>query len=469
MAEYNVKDSTDYGGKDAPTWMSYGFHFPGYHNAYLSVTDKQSGEEVLNLQFKISPSSFTDARSMLYQTVKTMAGYVVMRLGRQPIELSISGYMLDIKNVLERHDFLENMEKYIYDKKNYNALYYNDYNTKLVIEGREYYGLIQGLSFTKTADNPFLYTYQLSFTALGEKKVYNPDYAVQDAQMLRNLVMNGLYQSGFTTSPALNNMLSKYMTESSTSGVTTQTITQLLSQMPEWLKSGTEFDSKLNKVSESVIDINAENSVEQQIYNMVGIGLGVPMSVVDQVNKIEGQSNITIPLDDSNTNSLIVDLTKETVSLSSLRISLPSAALNKISSMKQKARWIKWYDGIHHSGTADEDLTIESWQPRHKATEELYKMSEELQSIINKFVAVQKNNDANSKAYKEKIDSMQIYSSSWCHMIQQAILNDDIATFTDTTPSVMAVRWNTNAASYGMDSILGYIDRFLEYSNEGRW
>ena len=76
--------------------------------------------------------------------------------------------MLDIKNVLERHDFLENMEKYIYDKKNYNALYYNDYNTKLVIEGREYYGLIQGLSFTKTADNPFLYTYQLSFTALGE-------------------------------------------------------------------------------------------------------------------------------------------------------------------------------------------------------------------------------------------------------------------------------------------------------------
>ena len=37
---YDVAKTTDYGGKPAPTWILNGFDFPGYHNAFLSVSQK---------------------------------------------------------------------------------------------------------------------------------------------------------------------------------------------------------------------------------------------------------------------------------------------------------------------------------------------------------------------------------------------------------------------------------------------
>lgn len=466
MAEYNVMDSTDYGGKDAPVWMKYGFHFPGYHNAYISITNKSDGEEVANLQFKISPSSFSDARSILYQTMRTMSGYVIMRLGRQPIELSLSGYMLDIKNVLERHDFLEDLEKYIYDKRNYNAYFYNDYNVKLVIEGREYYGLLQGLSFTKTAENPFLYTYQLSYVAYGEKKVYNPDYAVQDAQMLRRLSMEGLYQEGFTASPEANKALSNYLIESSVTGKTTMTKESLLAQMPMWLRPQTD-NSGTRKAIPKVTDVNAKNSVEEQLYNMVGIFPGLELSTLDQINKIEGNGEVSVKLSESGDNQIIVNIEDQTVQIKNIRVHLPSDIINTLSAMKQKTLFIMNYDKIHIAN--NEDLTQSSWMPRFRATDELQEMSEELEKLTDDFVMLQIHNESNSSTYKGIIGNLNLYMQSKCRLLENTIKNNQIYTFNDEGRAQMAIKWNPNYKPYAMDTVLSEIETIIEDSNVGRW
>ena len=124
---YNIKDSTDYGGKSAPTWVQDGFYLPGYHNAYLSILKKSTNKQIITLSFKVSPSTFSDARSKLYQLVKTLGGWMMQKLGNQPIEISLSGYMLDMMGTLERHDFLDNYKAYIEDQKIYTSDYYNDY------------------------------------------------------------------------------------------------------------------------------------------------------------------------------------------------------------------------------------------------------------------------------------------------------------------------------------------------------
>ena len=207
MAGYDITKSTDYGGKAAPSWASNGFELPGYHNAFLSISKKSTGEEILALPFKISPSSFSEARSKLYQLVKTMGGWMVQKLGSNPIEVNLSGYMLDIKGTLERHDFLDSYERYIDDRKNYTSDYYNEYHTKLVVEGREYYGIVAGLNFQKSAANPFIYSYNLSFVALGQKRIYNADYAVLDARILAGEATNAFISTNMYISPTIGNLL----------------------------------------------------------------------------------------------------------------------------------------------------------------------------------------------------------------------------------------------------------------------
>ena len=205
---YDITQSTDYGGKSAPTWVNDGFYLPGYHNAFLSVTQKSTGKEVLALSFKVSPSTFSDARSKLYQLVKTFGGWMIQKLGNQPIEVNLGGYMFDMKGTLERHDFIDNYKKYIEDQKNYTTDYYNEYYTKLVIEGREYYGMITALTFSKQASNsPFLYQYNLSFIALGEKRIYNADYATQDALILEKQAMNAATAKNTYVSPLIGDAL----------------------------------------------------------------------------------------------------------------------------------------------------------------------------------------------------------------------------------------------------------------------
>lgn len=204
---YDVTMSTEYGGKAAPSWVSNGFDFPGYHNAFLSISKKSTKEEVLTLPFKISPSSFSEARSKLYQLVRTMGGWMIQKLGSNPIEINLSGYMLDIKGTLERHDFLDNYEKYIDDQKNYTSDYYNDYYTKLVIEGREYYGIVAGLNFQKSATNPFIYSYNLAFVALGQKRIYDASQAVVDARILMNKALGSSLSSNMYVSPSIGSLL----------------------------------------------------------------------------------------------------------------------------------------------------------------------------------------------------------------------------------------------------------------------
>ncbi len=204
---YDVTMSTEYGGKAAPSWVSNGFELPGYHNAFLSISKKSTKEEVLTLPFKISPSSFSEARSKLYQLIKTMGGWMIQKLGSNPIEINLSGYMLDIKGTLERHDFLDNYEKYIDDQKNYTSDYYNDYYAKLVIEGREYYGIVAGLNFQKSATNPFIYSYNLAFVALGQKRIYDASKALADAKTLMSRYASGSINTSMYLSSSVGKLL----------------------------------------------------------------------------------------------------------------------------------------------------------------------------------------------------------------------------------------------------------------------
>jgi len=183
MAIYEY-DETDYGLKEPPYWMKDGFKLPGYRNAFLSIVSKETKEEMV-LDFKVSPSSYSEARGKLYQQMKTMAGWFIQKLGKNPIEISISGYLLDTATVTERHDFLQKYLDYIEDQKNFSGDYFNKYYTKLTIEGREYVGIVASLSLSKNAaGSPFLYSYGLSFVALKEVKVYDTENASLDARIL---------------------------------------------------------------------------------------------------------------------------------------------------------------------------------------------------------------------------------------------------------------------------------------------
>ena len=91
---------------------------PGYKNAYFEFTDLDT-KEVKVVGFMISPNSFSEARSNNANLVRTKSGWFSARMGRNPVNLSLTGYMLDTKECQERHNFIQNFYKeYIEDKKN---------------------------------------------------------------------------------------------------------------------------------------------------------------------------------------------------------------------------------------------------------------------------------------------------------------------------------------------------------------
>jgi len=167
---------SSYGGKAAPKWKDQAWEMPGYHNCILRFTDLRGGQKII--PFLISPSSFQESRSNTQQMNKTNAGWFLMRTGKNPINISFTGFMLDMKHELERHKFLTNYKTYSEDVKNNNFEYVSQYKTELVIEGRTYYGFIQNISFNKAAIQKFLYQYSISYVALDEKFTYNDKYAV---------------------------------------------------------------------------------------------------------------------------------------------------------------------------------------------------------------------------------------------------------------------------------------------------
>jgi hypothetical protein len=82
--------------------------------------------------------------------------------------------MLDIKNQLERHAFLEDYKHYVVDKQLDNHTFTNEYTVKLYLEGIEYEGYIVNLAFQKSSVQPFLYNYNIQFLVIDDKYVHDP-------------------------------------------------------------------------------------------------------------------------------------------------------------------------------------------------------------------------------------------------------------------------------------------------------
>ena len=120
-------------------WRYGQMELPGYHNGMLAFQKRNSSEAPIYINFVISPSSFSANYSNNVSDTKTLGGWVGIRAGKNPINVRFSGYMLDIYDQLERHRFLANYKEYIEDQKDSSHSYYNAYNCKLIIEGRDYY------------------------------------------------------------------------------------------------------------------------------------------------------------------------------------------------------------------------------------------------------------------------------------------------------------------------------------------
>ena len=166
------------GGKSEMKWRYQQMELPGYHNALLHFTKRNSDEEPVMINFLISPSSVQENRSPMVNNVKTLGGWVGTRAGSSMISVRFSGYMLDIYEQLERHRFLRDYKTYMESQKDSSHSYYNEYNCKLIIEGRDYYGYVSGLSFSKDAERPYIYQYNVTFSAYTDKEIYDPEWAL---------------------------------------------------------------------------------------------------------------------------------------------------------------------------------------------------------------------------------------------------------------------------------------------------
>jgi hypothetical protein len=131
---------------------------------------------------------------------KTNAGWFIMRTGKNPTNLIISGYMMDAKDVLEKHEFLENYKKYIEDTRNVRMEYVNPYAVKIRLEGRDYHGYIQSISFSKAAIQPYLYQYNLTFIILNDKMIYDARQAARSVNNINALINTGAQQNILTAS-----------------------------------------------------------------------------------------------------------------------------------------------------------------------------------------------------------------------------------------------------------------------------
>lgn len=166
------------GGKSEMAWRYQDMQFPGYHNCLLQFNKRNTDEEPIMINFLVSPSSVNETRANRVNDTKTLGGWVGVHLGRDPIHINFQGVMLDIRSNLERHRFLENYKNLMESAKGSNHAYYNDYNCKLIIEGRDYYGYVSGLNFSKRGESPYVYNYTIEFTAYNDKEIYDPSWAL---------------------------------------------------------------------------------------------------------------------------------------------------------------------------------------------------------------------------------------------------------------------------------------------------
>lgn len=161
--------------------VMYQAELPGYENGYLEFINVNTGEAKI-IGFMISPNGVSHALSNTQQISKTMAGWYIMRTGKNMQNINVTGYMLDTKHCQERHDFVEKYYKtYIEDKKNANNEYINEWSVNLIIEGKKYIGFVQAMSIQKASIQPFLYQYSINFVSIDDILIHRSSEAIQGA------------------------------------------------------------------------------------------------------------------------------------------------------------------------------------------------------------------------------------------------------------------------------------------------
>lgn len=188
----------------AGSWNGGGLDFPGYKNAYISFKNIKTGESITQ-DFLVSPSGFSEQRSNISQLNKTITGWFIQRGGRNPISINLSGYVLDAKNVGERLNFISNYVKCAEDTRNDKYEFVNYWEQTLYVEGIEYKGIIQAISFSKNAMQPFLYQYNLSFLAYKDTKVF---YQETDTRRLEGMHMISSNNNSTKLTQSMVNLLS---------------------------------------------------------------------------------------------------------------------------------------------------------------------------------------------------------------------------------------------------------------------
>lgn len=187
-SKYVVKSSL-YAGQDRPAFYD-SIKFPGYKRATLQMDWNVPGKNPVDgissytINFLVSPSSFSESRSNVRQVNRTNGGWFVMKGGRNPINMNITGYMLDVKNFLEKHQFIWNYKRFIEDRKSSLFEYENYYSVRFICEGREYYGYIDSIQFSKSAERPFMHQYTISFVALDDRYIFSSSMALQEAKTI---------------------------------------------------------------------------------------------------------------------------------------------------------------------------------------------------------------------------------------------------------------------------------------------
>ena len=165
---------SDYGGKPYPEWKNGDFNLPGYKNAILELHNVKN-RHVVKHGFLVSPSNFSEQRSNNAQMNKTTAGWVVYRTGKGLGTISLSGITLDTKEMPERLTFLKRIADYIEDGYNDRFETKNDWLQYLMIEGVLYSGYIQSINFVKTAQNPYVYQYNITFIVYSDNLHHIPN------------------------------------------------------------------------------------------------------------------------------------------------------------------------------------------------------------------------------------------------------------------------------------------------------
>jgi hypothetical protein len=161
----------------------YNAELPGYQNAYFEFININTGD-IKVIGFMISPNSVGHSYSTSQQINKTMAGWYIMRTGKNIQQTNLTGYMLDTRYCQERHDFLENYKEYIEDSKNASNEYTNEWSVSLIIEGRKYIGFVQSLGIQKSSIQPFLYQYNITYASVNDFLIYRSAHALENKRTM---------------------------------------------------------------------------------------------------------------------------------------------------------------------------------------------------------------------------------------------------------------------------------------------